>query len=123
MDASLQISVKPGDIAVNALCPRNNQGTVKKAVNVIAKIKNNYYLWGNRTLNALGDELIASDSLNIRQLCTSIKKQIYVACHTFYSFDDFAKQLAVRQRRYNAFPMRPLNWMAPKDVLYSFPDV
>ena len=47
----------------------------------------------------------------------------FYACHTFYSFDDFAKQLAVRQRRYNAFPMRPLNWMAPKDVLYSFPDV
>ena len=47
----------------------------------------------------------------------------FYACHTFYSFDDFAKQLAVRQRRYNAFPMRPLNWMSPKDVLYSFPDV
>ena len=42
---------------------------------------------------------------------------------TFYSFDDFAKQLAIRQRRYNALPMRPLNWMAPKDVLYSFPNV
>ena len=47
----------------------------------------------------------------------------FYACHTFYSFDDFAKQLAVRQRRYNAFPMRPLNWMSPKDVLYSFPNV
>ena len=80
------VGCKFGDIAVNALCPRNNKGTVKKAVNVIAKIKNNYYLWGNRTLNALGDELIASDSLNIRQLCTSIKKQIYVACKKF-TFD------------------------------------
>lgn len=80
------VGCKFGDIAINALCPRNNQGTVKKAVNVIAKIKNNYYLWGNRTLNALGDELIASDSLNIRQLCTSIKKQIYVACKKF-TFD------------------------------------
>lgn len=47
----------------------------------------------------------------------------FYACHTFYSFDGFAKQLAVRQRRYNAFPMRPLNWMSPKDVLYSFPNV
>ena len=80
------VGCKFGDIAINALCPRNNKGTVKKAVNVIAKIKNNYYLWGNRTLNALGDELIASDSLNIRQLCTSIKKQIYVACKKF-TFD------------------------------------
>ena len=80
------VGCKFGDIAVNALCPRNGNGSVKKAVNVIAKIKNNYYLWGNRTLNALGDELIASDSLNIRQLCTSIKKQIYVACKKF-TFD------------------------------------
>ena len=80
------VGCKFGDIAINALCPRNNKGTVKKAVNVIAKIKNNYYLWGNRTLNTLGEELIASDSLNIRQLCTSIKKQIYVACKKF-TFD------------------------------------
>ena len=34
----------------------------------------------------MGDELIASDSLNIRQLCTSIKKQIYDACKKF-AFD------------------------------------
>ena len=80
------VGCKFGDIAVNALCPRNGNGSVKRAVNVIAKIKNNYYLWGNRTLNALGEELIASDSLNIRQLCTSIKKQIYVACKKF-TFD------------------------------------
>ena len=80
------VGCKFGDIAINALCPRNNKSDVKKAVNVIAKIKNNYYLWGNRTLNALGEELIASDSLNIRQLCTSIKKQIYVACKKF-TFD------------------------------------
>ena len=30
--------------------------------------------------------------------------------HTFYSFDDFKKQLAVHNRKYKAFPMRPLNW-------------
>ena len=44
----------------------------------------------------------------------------FYACHTFYSFDDFAKQLAVRQRQYNNFPMRPLNWKSPKDTLFSF---
>ena len=49
-------------------------------------------------------------------------EEIY-ACHIFYSFDDFAKQLAVRQRQYNSFPMRPLNWMSPMAVLSSFPDV
>ena len=44
----------------------------------------------------------------------------FYASHKFYSFDDFAAQLAVRQRQYNSFPMRPLNWKTPKDVLFSF---
>ncbi len=47
----------------------------------------------------------------------------FYASHTFYSFQDFQKQLAVRQRPYNLFPMRPLNWNSPKHVLYSFPNV
>ena len=33
----------------------------------------------------------------------------FYASHRFYSFDDFKKQLAVRERVYNNFPMRPLN--------------
>ena len=45
----------------------------------------------------------------------------FYASHKFYSFDDFKKQLAVRQRQYNNFPMRPLNWNSPKAVLFSFP--
>ena len=44
----------------------------------------------------------------------------FYACHTFYSFADFQKQLAVRQRQYNNFPMRPLNWNSPKSVLFSY---
>ena len=47
----------------------------------------------------------------------------FYASHRFYSFDDFAKQLAVRQRQYNNFPMRPLNWKSPRDVLFSFPSL
>lgn len=47
----------------------------------------------------------------------------FYASHKFYSFADFEKQLAVRQRQYNNFPMRPLNWQSPKTVLYSFPNV
>ena len=47
----------------------------------------------------------------------------FYACHTFYSFEDFEKQLAVRQRQYNNFPMRPLNWLSPKSVLFSFPNL
>ena len=45
----------------------------------------------------------------------------FYASHRFYSFDDFKKQLAVRQRQYNYFPMRPLIWRSPKHVLFSFP--
>lgn len=44
----------------------------------------------------------------------------FYASHKFFSFDDFKKQLAVRQRQYNNFPMRPLNWNSPKSVLSSF---
>ena len=42
----------------------------------------------------------------------------FYASHLFYSFDDFAKQLAARQRQYNNFPMCPLNWKSPRDVLF-----
>ena len=49
--------------------------------------------------------------------------QEFYACHKFYSFADFLSQLAVRQRQYNNFPMRPLNWLSPKQVLSSFPDL
>ena len=44
----------------------------------------------------------------------------FYASHTFYSFEDFKKQLAVRQYRYNNFPMRPLLWHSPKYSLSSF---
>lgn len=44
----------------------------------------------------------------------------FYASHKFYSFADFQQQLAVRQRYYNDFPMRPLNWRSPKQVLSSF---
>lgn len=47
----------------------------------------------------------------------------FYASHKFYSFEDFQRQLAVRQRQYNNFPMRPLNWRSPKHVLFAFPNV
>ena len=49
--------------------------------------------------------------------------QEFYARHTFFSFEDFKKQLAVRQRQYNNFPMRPLNWQSPKHILFAFPFV
>ena len=36
--------------------------------------------------------------------------------------EDFAKQLKVYSRKYNSFPMRPLGWKSPKDILYDFLD-
>ena len=53
-------------------------------------------LWGNRTANTLragdDDDLIASDFLNIRQLCCTLKKQIYVACRQL-TFDPNSEML------------------------------
>lgn len=46
--------------------------------------------------------------------------EYFYATHTFYSFSDFSRQLAVHNRRYNAFPMRPLAWKSPKDFLFDF---
>lgn len=45
----------------------------------------------------------------------------FYAVRTFYSFDDFSKQLSFYNKRdYNNFPMRPLLWRSPKYVLDTF---
>lgn len=75
-----------GDAAINALQPRFSAEANDKAINLVVKIKNNYYLWGNRTAAELTDALYARHFLNIRQLCITLKKQIYVACKKF-TFD------------------------------------
>lgn len=77
-----------GELAVSALEPRYGIETedptvikFNKAINVITKIRGNYYLWGNRTAHTIKvDGLIASDFANIRELCVSLKKVIYIAC-------------------------------------------
>ena len=46
--------------------------------------------------------------------------EYFYATHKFYSFDDFKKQLAVHNRKYNNFPMRPLNWKSPNDYIEAF---
>ena len=40
------------------------------------------------------------------------QKRFY-SCHSFYSLDDFQKQLTVHLRRSNNFPMRPFHWLSP----------
>lgn len=46
--------------------------------------------------------------------------EYFYATHTFYSFEDFKKQLAVHSRKYNNFPMRPLGWKSPREYLNHF---
>lgn len=46
--------------------------------------------------------------------------EYFYATHSFYSFDDFKKQLAVHSRKYNNFPMRPLNWRSPAEFVKAF---
>lgn len=79
-----------GEVAIQALQPRNSDNGVSHAVNLAVKVKNEFYLWGNRTAYTLGNsktsDLKASHFLNIRQLCTTIKKQIYDTCRR-YTFD------------------------------------
>lgn len=87
-------SVKLGEIAINALEPRHiTDQSIQPpfACNVIANFRGSYYLWGNRTAHKLkeekgGGDLVAHHFLNIRQLCSTIKKQLYVACRRF-TFD------------------------------------
>lgn len=46
--------------------------------------------------------------------------EYFYATHTFYSFNDFAKQLKFHNYNYNKFPMRPLHWKAPIDYINAF---
>ena len=46
--------------------------------------------------------------------------EYFYATHKFYSFEDFKNQLAVHSRKYNKFPMRPLNWKSPADYINAF---
>ena len=44
----------------------------------------------------------------------------FYSCHTFYFLDDFAKQLAVHNRRSNNLPIRPLHWLSPNEFTVQF---
>ena len=46
--------------------------------------------------------------------------EYFYADHKFYSFNDFKMQLAVHNRKYNNFPMRPLGWRSPRDILNAY---
>lgn len=40
--------------------------------------------------------------------------------HSFFSLDDFSKQLAIHNRRTNNLPMRPLHWLSPREFLVQY---
>lgn len=46
--------------------------------------------------------------------------EYFYARHTFYSLEDFAAQLKTHNRKYNDFPMRPLEWKSPKQTLKDY---
>lgn len=48
--------------------------------------------------------------------------EYFYAKHSFYSFEDLQVQLHRWELEYNNFPMRPLNWKSPRQVLFSFPN-
>jgi hypothetical protein len=109
---------KFGEVAIQALEPRFMLKVGKEpnatntayvdintvvAINLIVKIKSSYYLWGNRTAKKLGTrgaadgDLKAQDFLNIRQLCCTIKKQVYTTCRRL-TFDPNSNNLWINFR-------------------------
>ena len=83
------VSVELGDAANAILQAREVGGSITaghKATNTICNIRPyGYIVWGNRTLSPLDATkgLTASSFLNIRQLCCSIKKELYRAARKF----------------------------------------
>lgn len=47
------------------------------------------------------------------------QKRFY-SCHSFYSLEDFSKQLAIHNRRSNNLPMRPLHWLSPVEFTVQY---
>ena len=47
------------------------------------------------------------------------QKRFY-SCRSFYSLEDFAKQLTLHNRRSNNFPMRPLSWLSPNEFTVQY---
>lgn len=41
-------------------------------------------------------------------------------CHSFYSLEDFARQLQSHNRRSNNIPMRPLHWLSPVEFTVQY---
>lgn len=53
-----------------------------------------------------------------RSHCEDQKR--FYSSHSFFSLDDFAKQLSAHNRRSNNLPMRPLHWLSPLEFLVQY---
>ena len=47
------------------------------------------------------------------------QKRFY-SCHSFFSLEDFDKQLQIHNRRSNNIPMRPLRWLSPFEFTVQY---
>ena len=47
------------------------------------------------------------------------QKRFY-SCHSFFSLEDFDKQLKIHNRRSNNIPMRPLKWLSPSEFTVQY---
>ena len=56
----------------------------------------------------------------LRQRSHREDQKRFYSVHSFCSLDDFAKQLAVRNRRSNNLPMRPLHWHSPAEATVQY---
>ena len=52
--------------------------------------------------------------------CHRENQKPFYSCHSFYSLEDFARQLTVHNRRSNNFPMRPLRCLSPIEFAVQF---
>ena len=56
----------------------------------------------------------------LRQRSHREDQKRFCSVHSFCSLDDFAKQLAVHNRRSNNLPMRPLHWRSPAEATAQY---
>ena len=71
-------------------------------------------------LKLIRDMRRRNPELGMIELCHREDQKRFYSCHAFYSLDDFAKQLAVHNRRSNNAPMRPLRWMSPTELTVQY---
>ena len=88
----------------------------RRGIKVECVQTDNGFEFTNRFSNSKRDKLIRPytprHNGKVERSHREDQKRFY-SCHSFYSLDDFSKQLAVYNRRSNSLPMRPLNWLSP----------